>query len=92
MEKTKLTPIRLPVELLNDLDAHIGEGQRSKFIVEATKKELVRLKQLKALKSAQGVFKAEDYAEFNTTEGTSLWVRKLREESETRRREIFGEK
>lgn len=91
MEKTKLTPIRFPVELLSELDSHIGEGRRSKFIVEATKKELIRLKQRKALKSSQGIFKGEDYPEFSTTDEVSLWVRKLREESEARRRELLGE-
>jgi len=91
MEKTKLTPVRFPVELLSDLDSHVGEGRRSKFIVEATKKELTRLKQRKALKSAQGIFKEDIYPEFRTAEEVSEWVRKLREESEVRRRELFSE-
>lgn len=89
METTKLTPIRLPVDLLADLDSFVGKRQKSKFIIEATQKELLRLKQRHALQAAVGVFKAEDYPEF--TADVSAWVRKLRDETEFRRREIFGE-
>lgn len=91
MEKTRLTPVRFPVELLNEIDRFIGERQRSKFIIDAARKELIKLKQKKALKITAGVFKAEDYPEFGSPEGVSAWVRKLREETEARRREVFGE-
>ncbi|MFZ5632527.1 MAG: hypothetical protein ACOY40_06725 [Bacillota bacterium] len=91
MENTKITPIRFPVELLSDLDKYVGERQRSRFIIDATKKELFRVKQKKALQSAAGILKEGDYPEFTTADGVSTWVRKLREETEVRRREIFGE-
>lgn len=89
LENTKLTPIRFPVDLLSDLDKLVGPGKRSKFIIEATQKELLRLKQKKALSSAAGIFKEMDYPEFATNGDTYSWVRKLREETEARRREIF---
>ncbi|KJR98563.1 MAG: hypothetical protein VR68_10370 [Peptococcaceae bacterium BRH_c4a] len=91
MENTKLTPIRFPLDLLSDLDKHVGERQKSKFIIEATKKELLKLKQKKALQSASGIFKDRDYPEFADAEDVSSWVRKIRDETEARRREIFGE-
>ncbi|MCL5935102.1 MAG: hypothetical protein M1543_01185 [Firmicutes bacterium] len=91
MENTRITPIRFPVELLSDLDKYVGERQRSRFIIDATKKELFRVKQKKALQSAVGIFKEGDYPEFATADDVSTWVRKLREETEVRRREIFGE-
>lgn len=91
MENTKLTPIRFPVELLADLDKFVGERQKSKFIIEATKKELLRLKQKKVLQAAAGIFKAGDYPAFDSSADVSAWVRKLRDETEERRREIFGE-
>ncbi len=91
MENTKITPIRFPVELLSDLDKYVGERQRSRFIIDATKKELLRVKQKKALLSAAGILKEDNYPEFATADGVSAWVRKLREETEVRRREIFGE-
>jgi hypothetical protein len=86
-----LTPIRLPVDLLADLDALVGKRQKSRFIIEATKKELLCLKQKKAIQTASGIFKTDDYPEFTTTADVSAWVRKLRDETEARRREIFGE-
>jgi len=91
METTKLTPIRLPVDLLAELDSLVGRGQKSKFIIEATKKELLRLKQRKALQAAAGIFKGKEYPQFATHADVSAWVRNLREETERRRREIFGE-
>lgn len=87
MEKTKLTPIRFPVDLLADLDKYISEGNRSKFIIEATRKELHRAKQRKAIQNASGILK--DYPEFKTPEDIATWIRKLREESEARRRDLF---
>ncbi len=91
MENTKLTPIRFPLDLLSDLDKHVGERQKSKFIIEATKKELLKLKQKKALKFAAGVIKDKEYPEFASAEDVASWVRRLRDETEARRREIFGE-
>ncbi|OAT81707.1 hypothetical protein [Desulfotomaculum copahuensis] len=89
MENTKLTPVRFPVALLTDLDKLVGPGKRSKFIIEATQKELLRLKQKKALQTAAGIFREKDYPEFATSGDTYSWVRKLREETEARRRRLF---
>ena len=60
MKNTKLTPVRFPVDLLSDLDQLVGPGKRSKFIIEATQKELLRLKQKKALHSAAGALVKRD--------------------------------
>lgn len=91
MENTKLTPIRFPVDLLSDLDKFVGPGKRSKFIIEATQKELLRLKQKKALQSAAGTLVERNYPQFATSEDTYSWVRRLREETEDRRRQLLGE-
>ncbi len=88
MEKTKLTPIRFPADLLNELDKYVTEGNRSKFIIDATRKELHRTKQRKAIQKASGILNQKDYPELKTSEDTSRWVRNLREESEARRREL----
>ncbi|CAA7601501.1 Hypothetical protein DEACI_2168 [Acididesulfobacillus acetoxydans] len=91
MENTKMTPIRMPVELLSELDKLVGPGKRSKFVIEATEKELLRLKQKKALQSTAGIFKEKDYPGFATREDSYDWVRQLREETEARRREMFAQ-
>lgn len=91
MENTKMKPVRFPADLLTDLEKYIGDGNKSKFIIDATRKELHRLKQRKAIHNTAGIFDEKDYPEFKTSEDISNWVRKLREESEARRRELFGE-
>jgi metal-responsive CopG/Arc/MetJ family transcriptional regulator len=90
--ETKLTPIRFPADLLAEIDKYIDDGNRSKFIIDAARKELFRLKQRKAIHNTAGIFDEKDYPELKTSEDTSNWVRKIREESEARRRDLFGEK
>lgn len=90
MEKSKLTPIRFPVELLEELDKYIGDGQKSKFIIEATRKELTKIKQKKAILNAAGALKSEDYPQFSTSESTYQWVRQLREQADTQRSEYLA--
>ena len=90
--ETKLTPIRFPADLLIEIDEYIGDGNRSKFIIDATRKELHRLKQRIAIRNAAGIFDEKDYPELKASEDTSKWVRKIREESDARRNELFGEK
>lgn len=87
-----MTPIRFPAELLDEIDKYIEDGNRSKFIIDAARKELYRLKQRKAIYNAAGIFVEKDYPELKTSEDTSNWVRKIREESEVRRRDLFDEK
>jgi len=89
MEKTKLTPIRFPADLLTDLDKYVKDGSRSKFIIEATRKELQRVKQRRAIQNAAGILDQNNYPEFKTTGDAYDWVRKLRDESEARRKELF---
>lgn len=88
---TKLTPIRFPSDLLTELDKYIGDGNRSKFIIDATRKELHRLKQSKVIHNVAGIFDERHYPELKTSEDAAKWVQKIREESEARRRELFGE-
>ncbi|HAG11040.1 MAG TPA: hypothetical protein DCK76_06580 [Desulfotomaculum sp.] len=90
--KTKLTPIRFPAELLAEIDKYIEDGNRSKFIIDAARKELYRLKQRKAIHNAAGIFDEKAYPELKTSEDAADWVRKIREESEIRRKALFGER
>ena len=90
--ETKMTTIRFPADLLTEIDKYIGDGNRSKFIIDAIRKELHRLKHRKAIHNVAGIFDEIDYPEFKTSEDASNWVRKIREESEVSRRDIFEEK
>jgi metal-responsive CopG/Arc/MetJ family transcriptional regulator len=89
--ETKQTPIRFPVELLNEINDYVGPRERSRFIIEAARKELIRLKQQKAIQNTKGVLKKVDYPEFGTSDDVSGWVRELREKSDNIRREAFDE-
>ena len=76
--ETKLTSIRFPIELLTEIDKHIGDGNRSKFIIDAIHKELHRVKYKKAIRDVAGIFDENDYPELKTSEDASNWVRKVR--------------
>ena len=57
-----------------------------RFISQAAEKELMRLRQIKALDAAIGCWKDEDHPELK--QGSAKWVRKLRQESEKRFRRV----
>jgi len=76
------THVVLSDQLVKDIDTLVGARQRSSFITQATEKELMRLRQIEALKGARGAWKDEDHPELK--QGSVKWVRKLRLESERR--------
>ena len=83
-EKTKLTAVRFPESLLRELNRIVGHGRRREFIVRATERALLQLKQARALRECRGVLSAEDYPEFATPENTKAWVERLRREADER--------
>ena len=76
------THVVLSDELVRDIDTLVGARQRSSFITQAAEKELVRLRQVEALKAARGAWKDKDHPELK--QGSAKWVRKLRQQSERR--------
>lgn len=76
-----------PEDLLQAIDKLVGKRGRSKFVVEATRKELKRIRLQKALEKAAGAWKDDDHPEIKE-KGTYRWVRDLREEAEERFKEI----
>ena len=60
--------------------------QRSSFISEAAERELMRRRQVAALKAAAGAWKDKDHPELK--QGSAKWVRKLRQEGERRFRKV----
>ena len=65
------------------IDNVVGKRGRSAFLTQAAEKELMRLRQVKALKAATGSWKDEDHPEL--ANGSGNWVRKLRAENEITR-------
>jgi Arc/MetJ-type ribon-helix-helix transcriptional regulator len=78
----KRTHVVLSDQLVKDIDALVGARHRSSFLTQAAEKELMRLRQIKALQAAAGAWKDEDHPELK--DGSAAWVRKLRQESERR--------
>jgi metal-responsive CopG/Arc/MetJ family transcriptional regulator len=52
--KTKRTHIVIPEELAGEIDTLVGERGRSSFLAQAARRELKRLRMLKALERADG--------------------------------------
>jgi len=78
----KRTHVVLPDQLVKEIDALVGARQRSSFISEATERELMRRRQIEALKAAAGAWKDKDHPELE--QGSAKWVRKLRQDSQKR--------
>ena len=84
--RTKRTHIVIPEQLAAQIDRVVGSRGRSRFLAQAAEKELMRLRQIKALKTGAGAWKDEDHPELK--DGAAAWVAKLRREDESRYRRI----
>jgi hypothetical protein len=87
MAKTETSRVHvvLPTDLLERVDELVGPRGRSQFMAEATTELVRRKRMLKALDEMSGsLVGADTPPEWDTPEGTSAWVRKLREESDDR--------
>jgi len=83
---TKRTHVVLSEQLVKDIDTVVGSRQRSGFLTQAAERELMRLRQVAALKAAAGAWKDKDHPELK--QGSAKWVRKLRQESELRFKKV----
>ena len=86
--KTKRTYIVIPQQLVARIDIIVGKRGRSKFLTQAAEKELMRLRQLKAIEAAAGSWKDKDHPELK--QGAAKWVDKLRREDERRFRKVVA--
>ena len=78
----KRTHVVLSEQLVKDIDSIVGSRQRSSFLTEAAEKELMRRRQIAALKGAAGAWKDQEHPELR--QGSDQWIRKLRQEGERR--------
>jgi metal-responsive CopG/Arc/MetJ family transcriptional regulator len=84
---TSRAHITFPKEVRADLDRLVDKRNRSKFVTEAVRKELMLVRQREALRLAVGSWKDKDHPELK--DGAQVWVKKLRRESEARFRKQF---
>lgn len=85
----KRTHVVIPEDIVQNIDAFVGKRKRSKFITEAVKKELNRLRLLRALDRAKGSWADKDHPELARKGGTYRWVRAIRETEEKRLKRVL---
>jgi len=78
----KRTHIVILRQLAAEIDTLVGKRGRRAFLTQAAEKELMRLRQIKALEGAAGAWKHKDHPELK--DGSAKWVRKLRTEYDRR--------
>jgi hypothetical protein len=81
----KRTHVVLSEQLVKDIDAVVGSRQRSSFLTQAAERELMRLRQLKALDDVVP-WKDKDHPELKG--GAAKWVSKLRKQDEKRFKKV----
>ena len=81
----KRTHVVLSEQLVKDIDAVVGSRQRSSFLTQAAERELMRLRQLKALDDVVP-WKDKDHPELKA--GAAKWVSKLRKQDEKRFKKV----
>jgi len=69
----------IPEEILDDLRKHVARRQQSRFVAEALRKELMKLRLESVLEESFGAWKGKDHPELN--EGADKFVRKTRKSS-----------
>ena len=79
--------ITFPKEVRADLDRLVDKRNRSKFVTDAVRKELLLIRQRDALRRAAGSWKDRNHPELK--HGTLNWIKKLRRESEVRFKKQF---
>lgn len=68
----------LPQGLVDEIDARVGARGRSRFIQEAVEERLQRERRGEALEGWIGSLSTLDVPEWETTESTYRWVRRMR--------------
>jgi hypothetical protein len=82
MLMNKRTHVVLSEQLVKDIDSIVGSRQRSSFLTRAAERELMRLRQLKAVEAAAGAWKDKDHPELKG--GAAKYISKMRKLDERR--------
>ena len=76
--------VSFPKKLVDELSSLVPAGKRSHLVVEATRKELQRIKRLKTLEKAAGAWKDSNHPDLKTIGDVCKWVNRLRQTDEER--------
>ena len=80
---TRQANFLLPEELVEELRNTVPKREQSKVVAEGLRRELKRLRLLKAIETSFGAWRDEDHPELS--EGTEGYVRKIRKSSRDKR-------
>ena len=83
------THVRLPEELVREVDRVVGTRRRSRFVEEAIRNQLKRQKMATALEKVAGSLKDVDVPGWETPEAASAWVAESRAEHDRRLEEAL---
>ncbi|HHH41750.1 MAG TPA: hypothetical protein ENK56_07065 [Chloroflexi bacterium] len=75
----KRISVTFPISVLEELRRYVPRRERSRFIVEATERELRRRRLTRALRESAGAWSDEDHPDLMTVEDIDRYVRRLRE-------------
>jgi Arc/MetJ-type ribon-helix-helix transcriptional regulator len=70
----------MPENLLQEIDARVGQRRRSEFIQEAIEEKLQRLRRVEAFERVVGSVADGEIPEWETRESTDAWLDELRRE------------
>jgi hypothetical protein len=76
--------ISFPKKLVDELSSLVPPGKRSHLVVEATQKELQKIKRLKILAKTAGAWKDSNHPDLRTIGDVCNWVGRLRQSDEKR--------
>ena len=81
--------ISFPKKLAEELSSLVSPGRRSRLIVEATQRELQKIKRLKILEKTAGAWKDSGHPDLKTVKDVCSWVNRLRQSDEKRLHELM---
>lgn len=74
----------MPPELLKAIDAVVGHGKRSKFLVEAAEEKLRRMRLVSVAHRVAGSLKDVETPGWETSEAAAAWVHDARQADQRR--------
>jgi hypothetical protein len=78
--KRRRAHVVMAEDVLQEIDARVGQRHRSEFIQEAVEEKLNRLRRVEAFERVVGSIPDGVVPEWDTHESAVAWVRALREE------------
>ncbi len=80
--------ISFPKKLVEELSSLVPPGKRSHLVVEATQKELQKIRRLRVLEKTAGAWKDSKHPDLKTIRDVCDWVNRLRQSDEKRLSEM----